>query len=208
MAEAGSGFEDARLAAGRFQQELGVCQALLKEAQAQQEQRRIEFTALIEQLSTAQTQVADSHAQLADTQSQLAAARDRQIELERQALSKLRRIMPNLEVHYVSATSIGLFEQTNAGYGEIWYELGGRRTMSRVTTEEGVLEAIYSLAGNDVPKSPGAPSESAEPVFRGHPLATPARGAGIFFYVLWPVVVIFGGILVKSRTTARAACAL
>lgn len=85
MAEAGSGFEDARLAAGRFQQELGVCQALLKEAQAQQEQRRIEFTALIEQLSTAQTQVADSHAQLADTQSQLAAARDRQIELERQA---------------------------------------------------------------------------------------------------------------------------
>jgi hypothetical protein len=115
----------------------------------------------------------------------------RRADLERRALSKLRRIMPKLEVHYVSATSIGLFEQTNAGYGEIWYELGGRRTMSRVTTEEGVLEAIYSLTGV-VP-----PTESAEPVFRGHPLAVPARGAGIFFYLLWPVVVIFGGILAR-----------
>jgi hypothetical protein len=105
--------------------------------------------------------------------------------------------MPNVEVHYVSATSIGLFEQTNAGYGEIWYELNGRRTMSRVTTEEGVLEAIYSLAGDHVPKSPGAPTEAAEPVFRGHPLAAPAKGAEIFFYVLWPVVVIFGGILAR-----------
>jgi ABC-2 type transport system permease protein len=132
----------------------------------------------------------------------------RRADLERRALSKLRRIMPKLEVHYVSATSIGLFEQTNAGYGEIWYELAGRRTMSRVTTEEGVLEAIYSLAGVALPKNnPGAPTEPAEPVFRGHPLATPARGAGIFFYLLWPVVVIFGGIIVKSRTTARADCA-
>jgi len=132
----------------------------------------------------------------------------RRLDLERRALSKLRRIMPKLEVRYVSATSIGLFEQTGAGYGEIWYELNGRRTMSRVTTEEGVLEAIYSLASDHVPKSPDAPTESTEPVFRGHPLAVSARGAGIFFYVLWPVVVIFGGILVKARTTARAACAL
>ena len=35
--------------------------------------------------------------------------------------------MPRVQVHYVSATSIGLFEQTSAHYGEIWYELGGRR---------------------------------------------------------------------------------
>jgi hypothetical protein len=130
----------------------------------------------------------------------------RRLDLERRALSKLRRIMPKLEVQYVSATSIGLFEQTNAGYGEIWYEMDGRRTMSRVTTEEGVLEAIYSVAGVALPKeSPGSragSAESGESVFRGHPLAVPARGAGAFFYLLWPVVVIFGGMIVKSRTTA------
>ena len=52
----------------------------------------------------------------------------------------------------MAATSIGLFEQTNANYGEIWYELDGKKTMSRVTTAEGVLEAIYSLAGITPPQ--------------------------------------------------------
>jgi hypothetical protein len=55
--------------------------------------------------------------------------------------------MPHVQVQYVSATSIGLFEQTNAHYGEIWYDLGGKKEMSRITTAEGVLETIYSLAG-------------------------------------------------------------
>ena len=71
----------------------------------------------------------------------------RRVDLERQALSKLRRLMPNLQVEYMSATSIGLFEQTSDHYGEVWYELGGRKEMSRQTSAEGVLETIYTLAG-------------------------------------------------------------
>jgi len=67
----------------------------------------------------------------------------RRVDLERRALSKLRRVMPKAQVRYVSATSVGIFEQTAQHYGEIWYDLGGRRTMSRSTTAEGVLEAIY-----------------------------------------------------------------
>src|SRR4030095_10208704 len=67
----------------------------------------------------------------------------RTVDLEHRALSKLRRTMPRVQVEYVSATSTGLFEQTAPHYGEIWYELGGRRKMSRVTTAEGVLETIY-----------------------------------------------------------------
>jgi hypothetical protein len=101
--------------------------------------------------------------------------------------------MPNLQVRYVSATSIGLFEQTNAGYGEIWYELGGRRTMSRATTAEGVLESIYSLAGVK------PPAEDDEAVFRGHPLARPAKGAGTLFYGVWPGLTLASGLLVRRR---------
>ena len=117
----------------------------------------------------------------------------RRMELERQALAKLRRAMPKVQVRYLSATSAGLFEQTAAGYGEIWYDLGGRRTMSRVTTAEGVLESIYSLA-NVTP-----PAEKDESVFRGHPLATPAKGAGTLFYGVWPGIFLAGGILVRRR---------
>ena len=58
-------------------------------------------------------------------------------DLEHRALSKLRRVMPKLQVRYVFSTTIGLFEQTAPHYGEIWYELGARRTVSRVTTEGG-----------------------------------------------------------------------
>jgi len=117
----------------------------------------------------------------------------RRLDLEHHALSKLRRAMPRLTVRYVFATSIGLFEQTAAGYGEIWYDLAGRRTMSRATTAEGVLEAIYSLAGMP------PPAEAAEAAFRGHPLAVPARGAGTLFYICWPGMVLAGGLLVRRR---------
>jgi hypothetical protein len=121
----------------------------------------------------------------------------RRHDLEHHALSKLRRVMPRLAVRYVSATSIGLFEQTSAGYGEIWYRLGGRRTMSRATTAEGVLEAIYSLAGTAPPVE--APASAEAEVFRGHPLAVPPKGAGTLFYIVWPGLFLAGGILVRWR---------
>jgi ABC-2 type transport system permease protein len=117
----------------------------------------------------------------------------RRLDLEHRALSKLRRIMPKVQVRYVSATSIGLFEQTSAGYGEIWYSLSGRKTMSRMTTAEGVLESIYSLAG----VAPPAETEAA--VFRGHPLAVTAKGFGVVFYALWPGLIVAGGILTWRR---------
>ena len=56
--------------------------------------------------------------------------------------------------------------------------------MSRLTTAEGVLETIYSLAGI------ASPFENDEPVFRGHPLAALPKGAAIVFYGIWPAVVI------------------
>lgn len=117
----------------------------------------------------------------------------RRVDLEHRALSKLRRVMPKVQVRYISATSIGLFEQTGAGYGEIWYDLGGRKTMSRVTTAEGVLEAVYSLSGTTPPR------ENEEAVFRGHPLAAPPDHAGTIFYGVWPCIFLTGAILTKKR---------
>jgi hypothetical protein len=118
----------------------------------------------------------------------------RRTDLEHRALSKLRRLLPNLEVQYVASTSIGLFEQTSAGYGEIWYFYNGRSTMSRVTTEEGVLETIYSLTGV---APPNEPDDGA--VFRGHPLAVPPKGAAAIFYGVWPGLILVAGFIVYRR---------
>jgi hypothetical protein len=123
----------------------------------------------------------------------LAAEDPRRSDLERQALSKLRRLLPNIEVRYVAATSIGLFEQTSPGYGEIHYYLDGRSATSRVTTAEGVLETIYSLARIAPPK------EDEEPVFRGHPLAATAYGGPTLFYGLWPTLILISAYLVRRR---------
>jgi hypothetical protein len=64
--------------------------------------------------------------------------------------------------------------------------------MSRVTTAEGVLESIYSLAGV-------TPPDTEEATFLGHPLAVPPRGAGTIFYGLWPGLIMVSGILVRRR---------
>lgn len=118
----------------------------------------------------------------------LAAQDPRRRELERVALSKLRRALPSVKIVYTSRTSTALFEQSDPGYGEIWYDLGGKRVMSRIITEEGVLETILNLAGV-------APDESEAPM-TGHPLVSRPTGAALVFYGVWPVAIaaIYWGI--------------
>ena len=117
----------------------------------------------------------------------------RRADLDRKAIAKLRRVMPAVHVHYLSATSIGLFEQTAPQYGEIWYELGGRREMSRATTAESALETIYDLAGVK------APIEQDDEIFRGHPLAVAPRGAAAMFYGIWPAAAVVGAFVIRRR---------
>lgn len=119
----------------------------------------------------------------------------RRVDLEHRAISKLRRVMPRMEIRYVSATSIGLFEQTREHYGEIWYDLDGRRKMSRVTTADGVLEAIYDVAGVT------PPVETEGSIFRGHPLAVPPKGAAAVFYGIWPALVVASALFVRGRNS-------
>ena len=116
----------------------------------------------------------------------------RRVDVERRALSKLRRSLPSVQVVYVSNTTTGLFEQNTEHYGEIWYELGGRRAEGRGTTAESVLDSIYGLAGL------AAPPEGGE-IFRGHPLAVAPKGAALTFYGAWPAAVMAGGLFIRRR---------
>ena len=115
----------------------------------------------------------------------------RRVDFEHRVLSKLRRVRPDLVVRYQSATSIGLFEQTSAGYGEIWYDVQGKKAVARAVTAEAALETIFSLAGV-------TPAADEEPVFRGHPLlARPAKAAAVF-YLLWPALVVSAAIIARG----------
>ena len=118
----------------------------------------------------------------------LAAEDPRRVDLERKALSKLRRVMPKMQVRYVANTSTGLFEQTDRALWRNLVRARRRRAMSRSTTAEGVLETIYS-AGRD-----GAARRGR----RQHFPRAPARGAAAarrgVFYGIWPALVIAAGV--------------
>ena len=124
----------------------------------------------------------------------LAAEDPRRVDLDRRVLAKLRRVVPAVRVSYVAETATGLMEQTREHYGEIRYDVGGRRVVSRSTTPEGALEAIYEAAGVE------APPESDADIFRGHPLAVPPTGAAATFYGAWPAAIAVAA-LVRFRRT-------
>lgn len=117
----------------------------------------------------------------------------RRVDLEVRAIAKLKRVLPRVQVTYVSNSATGLFEQTRDHYGEIWYELNGFRVMSRSTTAEGVLEAISEVAGV------GLPEPADDEFYRGHPLAVPPRRAGAVFYGIWPACVLAAGVWFSRR---------
>lgn len=119
----------------------------------------------------------------------LAAEDPRLMDLDRNILSKLQRILPRVEVNYAAHTRSGLFEGSADHYGEVWYELGGRKVMTRSTTEPIVLESVYKLAG--IP--PPAHTDGLE--FSGHPLAASPKGAVLIYYCIWPLVVGLSALL-------------
>ena len=126
----------------------------------------------------------------------LAAEDPRRLDLDRNILGKLERILPSLDVRYAARSRSGLFEAPGDRYGEIWYEFGGRRLMSRSTTERIVLENIYQLAQLPPPTT----SEAESP---GHPLAARPTGAAWLFYALWPLAVTLAG-WVNFRARSRS----
>src|SRR5258708_11814197 len=113
----------------------------------------------------------------------LAAEDPRLMDLDRSILSKLRRILPRLDVDYAAHSRSGLFEGVGDHYGEVWYELDGQKVMSRSTTEPVVLDTLYKLARI----TPPAQSEGND--YPGHPLAAVPTGASWIFYGLWPILI-------------------
>jgi ABC-2 type transport system permease protein len=122
----------------------------------------------------------------------LSAEDPRLTDLERGILSKLQRILPRVEIDYAASSRTGLFEGADEHYGEVWYEIGGRRIMSRSTTEPIVLEQLYELAGVKQPE------RVEENDFPGYPLPARAKGAPLIFYVIFPAATILAFWLIRK----------
>ena len=117
-------------------------------------------------------------------------------DLERSILSKLRRVLPRVDVDYAATSLTGLFEDAEDHYGEVWYEMGDRKAVSRSTTVPIVLEEIYRLAEMNPPERAEAQEEDG---FSGYPLATRPRGATWIFYVGCPLATVLAWWLIRNK---------
>ena len=110
----------------------------------------------------------------------------RLMDLDRNILAKLERILPEMEIVHAAHSRSGLFETPGDHYGEVWYEMAGRKSMTRSTTEQIVLDNLYQLAQ----VSPPSRTESEYP---GRPLPARPRGAAWLYYAAWPLATCLAG---------------
>ena len=112
------------------------------------------------------------------------------MDLDRSILSKLQRILPRVDVQYAAGGRTGLFEGATDHYGEVWYELDGRKVMSRSTTEPIVLDTLFKLA--ELP----ATVDPKRRAFRDIPWLRIHKARSGCFYLVWPLAI--GAALVEK----------
>jgi ABC-2 type transport system permease protein len=106
----------------------------------------------------------------------------RYVDLNRNVLAKLERVMPNITIRLAGDRPARAAAQDET-YGEVAYVYGGRTDVSRSTSPREVLLLLYALAGRQVPRlQPGTE-------YPGYLLAVDAQPALVWFFGALPVLV-------------------
>jgi ABC-2 type transport system permease protein len=113
----------------------------------------------------------------------LAAEDPRYVDLQRNVLSKLERIVPNVTIRLVTAGQSVIGSAGEVSYGEIEYNYGGRSAKSRSTSHREALPLLYGLAGVPVP----IPQTGEE--YPGYPLVADGWIALPWFFVALPLLI-------------------
>jgi ABC-type transport system involved in multi-copper enzyme maturation permease subunit len=107
----------------------------------------------------------------------------RYVDLQRNVLSKLERVVPNVTIRIVTAGQSVIGSAGEVSYGEIEYNYGGHSARSRSTSHREALPLIYGLAGVPVP-TPQAGED-----YPGYPLVTGGWIALPWFFVALPLLI-------------------
>ncbi|MFL6304163.1 MAG: ABC transporter permease subunit [Candidatus Sulfotelmatobacter sp.] len=125
----------------------------------------------------------------------LAPGDPRYVDLGRNVLSKLQRVMPDVTIRLATATQTVLGSTGEERYGEIDYVYAGRSAMTRSTSPREALPLLYALAG----VAPPTPIHGEE--YPGFPLV--ASGAPILLWFLLSLPVLIISIWFWSRRSPR-----
>src|SRR5262249_2840373 len=75
----------------------------------------------------------------------------RYVDLRRNVLAKLERVLPQVTVRLATAGQTMVGSTGEERYGEIEYAYGGRSAVSRSTSHREALPLLYQLAGRPIP---------------------------------------------------------
>jgi ABC-2 type transport system permease protein len=107
----------------------------------------------------------------------------RYVDLRRNILLKLERVMPRVTIQLATTGQSVVGSTSEEAYGEIEYSYGGRSDKSRSTSHREVLPLIYALAGKPIP-TPIAGEE-----YPGYPLLANASPTLAWFLGGLPLLI-------------------
>jgi ABC-2 type transport system permease protein len=108
----------------------------------------------------------------------------RYVDLRRNVLSKLERVVANVTVRLAGSGHTIVGRSNEETYGEVEYSYGGRSDKSRSTSHREILPLLYGLAGVQVPAP--APGED----YPGYPLVANAHMALPWFLGALPLLIV------------------
>jgi hypothetical protein len=114
----------------------------------------------------------------------LAAEDPRYVDLRRNILLKLERVMPRVTIRLATAGQSVVGSTSEEAYGEIEYSYGGRSDKSRSTSHREILPLIYALAGRP------APTPVAGEEYPGYPLLANASPTLAWFLGGLPLLIV------------------
>jgi len=109
----------------------------------------------------------------------------RYVDLRRNVLSKLERVVPRTAIRLATAGQSVVGSTSDESYGEIEYSYDGKTAKTRSTSHREALPLIYGLAGMPIPTP--VPGED----YAGFPLVTSAERALPWFFGALPLFIVF-----------------
>jgi hypothetical protein len=113
----------------------------------------------------------------------LASEDPRYVDLRRNVLSKLERVVPDVTIRLATAGQSVVGSTSDEAYGEIEYSYGGRTARTRSTSHREALPLLYALAGEPIPTP--LPGEE----YPGHPLIAGGQLALLWFFGGLPLLI-------------------
>jgi ABC-2 type transport system permease protein len=108
----------------------------------------------------------------------------RYVDLRRNILSKLERVLPDVAIRLAGSGQSMVGSTSDEAYGEIEYSYGGRSAKTRSTSHREALPLLYELAGKPIP----APVIGED--YPGYPLIAGGQQALIWFFGGLPLLIV------------------